>query len=292
MKILKIAKNFNKYNLSNFTPIKIGNVNVGWVNRKNMRLLEEFSDFFSIKKKTIIIKSKWDTAKKLNDIFGITIASLVQKKIIKKRNEFFPVFYYPALKIPEKINFKKPHFRIDRSAIRFFGFRSWGVHLNGFTNQDGKIKIWIAKRSKNKSSYPSKLDNLVGGGQPAGLSVKENLIKESSEEANIKKSLIRKAKSVGSISYKIETSEGLCLDTMFIYDLKLPETFRPKCNDKEIDKFFLMSENKVFKKINNNFDFKANSKLVVLDFLIRKGILFEKQERYINQFFSEINRRF
>ena len=88
---------------------------------------------------------------------------------------FFPVFYYPALKIPEKINFKKPHFRIDRSAIRFFGFRSWGVHLNGFTNQDGKIKIWIAKRSKNKSSYPSKLDNLVGGGQPAGLSVKENL---------------------------------------------------------------------------------------------------------------------
>ena len=59
MKILKIAKNFNKYNLSNFTPIKIGNVNVGWVNRKNMRLLEEFSDFFSIKKKTIIIKSIW-----------------------------------------------------------------------------------------------------------------------------------------------------------------------------------------------------------------------------------------
>ena len=49
---------------------------------------------------------------------------------------------------------------------------------------------------------------------------------------------------------------------------------------------------KNFKKINNNFDFKANSKLVVLDFLIRKGILFEKQERYINQFFSEINRRF
>ena len=111
-----------------------------------------------------MIRSELNTAKKLNSIFDIVISDLTHKKILQKgKNESFPVFNFPSLAIPKKVNFKKPYFRIDRSAIRFFGFRSWGVHLNGFTKQNNDIKIWVGKRNKNKGSYPSKLDNLVGG---------------------------------------------------------------------------------------------------------------------------------
>ena len=78
-----------------------------------------------------MIRSELNTAKKLNSIFDIVISDLTHKKILqKKKNESFPVFNFPSLAIPKKVNFK---------------------------------------RNKNKGSYPSKLDNLVGCGQPTGL---------------------------------------------------------------------------------------------------------------------------
>jgi len=293
LKILEIAKRFNKYNLSNFTPIKIGKISIGWIKKENVKFLEQFSNFFLINKNRVMIKPELKTTKKLNSTFNIVVSVLTRKKILqKKKDEFFPVFNFPALEIPRKVDFKKPYFRVNRSAVRFFGFRSWGVHLNGFTNQNNNIKIWIAKRNKNKKSYPSKLDNLVGGGQPAGLTPKENLVKESAEEANVKKSLARKAKAVGSMSYCIETSEGLCSDTMFIYDLELPKRFKPKCNDNEIESFFLIDGKKILKKIENDSNFKPNSQLVALDFLIRKKLVGFNQEKSVNLFFSEINRKF
>ena len=293
MKILEIAKRFNKYNLSNFTPIKIGKISIGWIKKENVKFLEQFSNFFLINKNRVMIKPELKTTKKLNSTFNIVVSVLTRKKILqKKKDEFFPVFNFPALEIPRKVDFKKPYFRVNRSAVRFFGFRSWGVHLNGFTNQNNNIKIWIAKRNKNKKSYPSKLDNLVGGGQPAGLTPKENLVKESAEEANVKKSLARKAEAVGSMSYCIETSEGLCSDTMFIYDLELPKRFKPKCNDNEIESFFLIDGKKILKKIENDSNFKPNSQLVALDFLIRKKLVGFNQEKSVNLFFSEINRKF
>ena len=127
MKILTIAKRFNKYNLSNFTPIRIGRISIGWVKKENIKFLKQFSDFFLINKNSIMIRSELNTAKKLNSIFDIVISDLTHKKILQKgKNESFPVFNFPSLAIPKKVNFKKPYFRIDRSAIRFFGFRSWG----------------------------------------------------------------------------------------------------------------------------------------------------------------------
>ena len=118
------------------------------------------------------------------------------------------------------------------------------------------------------------------------------MIKESAEEANVKKSLARKAKAVGTINYCVETAEGLCPDTMFIYDLELPKRFIPKCNDNEIEKFFLMDDKEVLKRIENDSDFKPNSKLVTLDFLIRKKLLDSEKSKLVKLFFSQINRKF
>ena len=94
------------------------------------------------------------------------------------------------------------------------------------------------------------------------------------------------------MSYCIETSEGLCSDTMFIYDLELPKRFKPKCNDNEIESFFLIDGKKILKKIENDSNFKPNSQLVALDFLIRKKLVGFNQEKSVNLFFSEINRKF
>lgn len=50
--------------------------------------------------------------------------------------------------------------------------------------------------------FPGYLDNSVAGGIPSGVSVFENLVKESLEEASIEENIVRKyAKCAGSISY-------------------------------------------------------------------------------------------
>jgi len=48
----------------------------------------------------------------------------------------------------------------------------------------------------------------------------------------------------------------------------------------------------VLKRIENDSDFKPNSKLVTLDFLIRKKLLDSEKSKFVKLFFSQINRKF
>lgn len=45
------------------------------------------------------------------------------------------------------------------------GVRSYGVHINGYTSTDEGLKMWVARRSRQKPTWPSKLDHIVAGGQ-------------------------------------------------------------------------------------------------------------------------------
>ena len=47
-------------------------------------------------------------------------------------------------------------------CLALFGFRTYGVHVNGYVRNDsGDVYMWIARRSKKKPTYPGKLDNTV-----------------------------------------------------------------------------------------------------------------------------------
>lgn len=49
-----------------------------------------------------------------------------------------------------------PVLLLERAAIPLFGFKAYGVHINGFVRDDKtkKIMLWVAKRSKTKSTFP------------------------------------------------------------------------------------------------------------------------------------------
>jgi len=113
----------------------------------------------------------------------------------------------------------------------------------------------------------------VAGGQPASLSVFENMKKEAEEEASIGESLADTAKEAGYISYCIETGEGLGPATMFIYDLELPGDFVPENADGEIDYFELLPMRDVLRLVDDGREFKPNSNLVVIDFALRSGVI-------------------
>ncbi|MBO9506260.1 NUDIX hydrolase family protein [Thalassospira sp. A3_1] len=166
-----------------------------------------------------------------------------------------------------------PLCQLDRSAMPYFGFRSWGVHMNGYVRKGNDIHMWVAHRAKDKPTYPGMLDNMVAGGQPAGLGFLENMIKECAEEAAIPETLARNLKPVGTISYLYETNEGLKPDVMVNYDLELPADFVPQCADGEVERFELLPLAEVAEIVRKSFDFKFNCALVIIDFLIRHGFL-------------------
>ncbi|OSQ46713.1 NUDIX hydrolase [Thalassospira alkalitolerans] len=166
-----------------------------------------------------------------------------------------------------------PLCQLDRSAMPYFGLRSWGVHMNGYVRKADGIHMWIAHRAKEKPNYPGMLDNMVAGGQPAGLGFLENMIKECAEEADIPDHLAQHLKPVGTVSYLHETIEGIKPDVMVNFDLELPTDFTPRCADGEVERFELLPLAEVAKTVRDGFEFKFNCALVIIDFLIRHGFL-------------------
>ena len=69
--------------------------------------------------------------------------------------------------------------RLDRGALPSFGVMAVGVHVNGLVRRPDGLHVWVARRAANKLLDPSKLDHIVAGGVPAGLTPAETLVKEA-----------------------------------------------------------------------------------------------------------------
>src|SRR3546814_10982244 len=116
----------------------------------------------------------------------------------------------------------------------------------------------------------------LAGGQPIGLGLKENLIKECAEEAGIPADLAARAVPVGIISYRHRMPDdetaafaGVKPDQQFCYDLQLPEDFTPVPRDGEIEHFELWPVARVAETVRDPFEFKFHYNLRLRDFLIR-----------------------
>ncbi|CAK0745547.1 hypothetical protein CCP4SC76_1630006 [Gammaproteobacteria bacterium] len=133
----------------------------------------------------------------------------------------------------------KARLALDRAFAPAFGIRALGQHLNGFVRRPEGLHLWVARRAAHRLHFPNRLDNLVAGGLPHGANFSDNLAKEGWEEASIPPELMQSARPVGVITYCRETPAGLKPDTMYCYDLALPEDFTPSCNDGEVAAFHL-----------------------------------------------------
>ena len=128
-------------------------------------------------------------------------------------------------------------FEIERAAARPFGLTTHAVHVNGISH-DGKM--WLARRSATKPIDPGLLDNLVGGGLTAGLSVEQVLIKEAWEEAGIPAETARRARPGGTAHILRAVPEGVQSEAVHVYDLELPDGFQPRNQDGEVSEFLLV----------------------------------------------------
>ncbi|MGK9170987.1 DUF4743 domain-containing protein [Inquilinus limosus] len=170
---------------------------------------------------------------------------------------------------------------VDRSAAVALGIKSFGVHLNGLVDAADGPLLWIARRAADRALAPGKLDNIVAGGQPAGLSLTENVVKECAEEAAIPPELARRAVPAGAITYMMETAEGLRRDTLFVYDLALAPDFTPRNTDGEVDGFRRWPLPAVLERVRDTEEFKFNVALVIIDLALRRGFVGPEEPDYL-----------
>jgi len=162
---------------------------------------------------------------------------------------------------------------MDRGALPAFGIRAAGVHLNGLVERADGTWVWVARRAADKLLDPGKLDHIVGGGVPAGLTPLQCLAKEAAEEAAIPADLIAAAQPVAVLSYAMDRPEGLRRDVLHCYDLPLPESFEPQPADGEVEAFELWPLPRALDRMRDTDDFKFNVNLVLIDLGLRRGLI-------------------
>lgn len=260
--------------LSGFRPWSIDGRKIGWLRQDVAETLRHFPSVFVVEDERVTLQAHVDQFDYRTAAIGEVTRALVDLGIVQGwRNESFAV----AAAYGET-----PLFRLERAAVPVFGVKAYGVHLNGFVRMADGIKLWVGRRADNRPIEPGKFDNMVAGGLPFGLDPMSNLIKESAEEAGVPESLARQARPVGAIAYRMVHQGFLRQDTLFVYDLELPETFQPTNTDGEIADFRLMSLDEVMAILDSSEAFKFNVAPVVIDFLIRHGYLTPARPDYVD----------
>lgn len=171
-----------------------------------------------------------------------------------------------------------PAFELERAACALLGLATYGVHLTAYTT-DGDLRVWTPRRAATKATWPSYLDNSVAGGITSGDKPRESMIRECWEEAGLTDDVVRpRLKQVGVITYVYRTPEGYIQpEVEYVYDLPLPADIIPKPIDGEAEDFQLLDVRDVRTKMEHG-EFKPNCALVIIDFLIRHGIITAEDE--------------
>jgi 8-oxo-dGTP pyrophosphatase MutT (NUDIX family) len=251
----------NNHDPSAYRPFYVAGQRVGAVRHA---LAERLREFLDVTDERVSLPETFATPGARSAALDRIVRHLEADGIVRgRRNEAYPVL--TAWGTP-------PLLEIERAAAPYFGIRSYGVHMTGYVKKPDGIHIWVARRSSTKSTYPGMLDNTVAGGQPVGLGLYENLVKECWEEAGIPASLAQQALCVGAITYTMDSSDGLKPDVQFCYDLEMPADFEPSNTDGETEAFYLWPWAKVAKIVGETTEFKYNCNLVLIDFFVRHGL--------------------
>lgn len=142
------------------------------------------------------------------------------------------------------------------------------------------LKIWVPRRAAHLVTYPSKLDTTVAGGVKSTQSPLECIIAESNEEASLPASLVsQNAIAVGTVTHCLRSARSglFSMAVLYLYDIELTEHVVPTPGDDEVEGFVLMGVEEVKVKMLKG-EFKPNSSLVMLDFLVRHGVVTEENE--------------
>ncbi len=270
---LRHIQNLNAWNPDHFRSFYMSGVKVGYLREFMCQELNRWPQYFKFAEDKVEFIDDTGDFTKRNQLLDDIIIQLVEQGVISHYlGEPYPV---TGTSRDQELAI------IDRGAAAYFGIKAYGQHLNGYVKTGDSLKLWVARRAADRIHFPNKLDNIVAGGLPQNLSLQQNLLKECHEEANIPADLVMTAKATGAITYCCETEKGLKPDTLYCYDLELPASFQPVNTDGEVAEFQLMNLQDVMTLVSETDEFKQNCNLVIIDFMIRHGVIPPEEKGYL-----------
>ena len=209
-----------------YRPLRVDGSIAGWLNDARAARLQSFGGVFRVDDDQVTFAPDLASEPARTRALAPVVAALADEGALTAwRDEQYACA--PAFGAP-------PWFLLERAAARWFGIRTWAVHVNGLVEVDGAIAMWFARRSPRKAIDPGMLDNLVGGGIAAGESVRAAVVRECAEEAGIAAPLAANAAHMGTFTVRREGVDGLQWETIFVHDLWLPAGFVPANQDGEV----------------------------------------------------------
>lgn len=266
--ILKLVNDLNSFDYKGeFCKFIVNGQEVGIITPNIAAVLNKYNECFICSDKKVTLNPIFKLPDERTKAVEKVLIDLRQKDLFQKLKGWRDEHFNVTSKYSDT-----PIFTIERSAASLFGLKQYGCHINGYIKRNGVYSMWIARRSKTKPTYPGMLDNFTAGGLTAGLGAVECAKKELEEEAGLGEDLAGNMRSVGAITYAYQGEEGVSIEGEFVFDIKLPVDFVPENKDGEVEEFYLMSIEEVKEAIISE-NFKKNSAVVTLHFLIRKGLI-------------------
>jgi hypothetical protein len=268
--IIFSLKQLNKKEINKLVPISFKEKKIGWINSENFDLIKKN---FEVKDSDILnlkylfsSNSKWQ-----NKILDLAIKSNL---INEKYTESCPIFFYEALNprtdfSDTEIFGERKLFDINRGLMSFFGFPTYGVHCNGWVIEEKKIYIFLSKRSQKLITFPSLYDNLIGGGQPSDISLKDNLLKEGFEEVGLSENVLFDASFNTFTKYSHTHNGELNSSVIATYDLELSGNFIFRGKDGEVEKVEKFEILEIFYLLEKN-QIKPNCIIPIINFMLMK----------------------
>jgi 8-oxo-dGTP pyrophosphatase MutT (NUDIX family) len=159
---------------------------------------------------------------------------------------------------------------MERAAARFWGTLTLGAHCNGYVaDARGRpAQLWIARRAPTKATDPNRLDNLIGGGVPAGQSPRDTVVREGWEEAGLQPEQMRGLQRGRVLRLLRDIPEGLQREWIHVYDLALPPGAVPRNQDGEVAELALHEIGPAL-ALAASGEMTVDAALVTLDFALR-----------------------
>lgn len=261
-----LLRQFHRYppvELSRYRRFMVAGRPMGWVVPGFARELAAFPHVFYLTDHDVNLHDRFSTPEDRSRAVAEVLAQLRDRGLVPGwRGELYPV----TRRFEET-----PLLLMERAATHLFGVPSYGINVNGLVRDGEGWKVWVARRSASKQVDPGMLDLAVGGGQPHGISIRDNVLKECAEEAGIPLAIARRAKPVSMVTLMIAAPEGLRAGYQFNFDLELPTDFTPRNEDGEVAEFQLWSLDQLERSLRHGDTFMYDVALANLDLLIRLG---------------------
>ena len=166
------------------------------------------------------------------------------------------------------------HGTLERAASRFWGMLTLGAHCNGYVADalGRPTHLWIARRSLTKPTDPGRLDNLIGGGVPAGQSPREAVVREGWEEAGLEPHQMTGLATGGLIDLECDIPEGRQHERLHVFDLALPAGLLPRNVDGEVAEHRRMPIAEALARAAAG-ELTTDAALATLDFAVRRRLV-------------------